>query len=267
MKKWPLVAMENTLFSDVNLDWDARCRLIAETGFDGVYAVPYPLADDEFVRLRRLSEAPVSHGLRLAGVYANLDLAFPADHAVNARVKRLFEKVEGAPRIELSVKCSDPAALPCDVDAGIARYLEPLLAVASRRSIDVALYPHSFYPLETPAHAARLTRLIAHPRLSYLFATSHVYAVSPVDDVARQLTACAGEIMSFNFCGCRRGTPGLRSKSVHLPLDEGDLDLRPLLAALAAGGYQGDVIVQGHGWTGDLPAMLRRCTATYAAWF
>lgn len=265
MKAWPLVAMENTLFSDASLDWDSRCALIAEAGFAGVYAVPYPLSDDAFVRLRRLSDAPSRRGLRLAGVYANLDLALPADDPVNARVTRLFEEVDGAPRIELSVKCSDPTALPCDVDEVIAFYLEPLLTIAERRGIDVVLYPHSFYPLETPAHAAQLVRKIAHPRLSYLFATSHVYAVSEQADVVTQLASCAAEITSFNVCGCRRSAPGPRAKCAHFPLDEGDLEIGPLFNALARGGYRGDVIVQGHGWTGDLPAMLRRCVTTYNA--
>lgn len=258
MNPWSLVAMENTLFSDPSLDWDRRCAMIAEAGFDGIYAVPYPLSDDDFSRLRRLSEAPSQHGLKLAGVYANVDLALPMDHAVNARVTRLVAEVNAASRIELSFKCSDTASLPHDVDAEILHRLESLLTVAERRGIDLALYPHSFYPLETPAHAARLVRRLSHPRLSYLFATSHVYAISEPEDVVTQLAACATEIASFNVSGCRRSAPGLRAKCLHLPLDEGDLPLTPLFEALMAGGYRGDIIVQGHGWTGDLRGMLRR---------
>ncbi len=263
MKRDRLVAMENALFSAGSLDWDRRCAAVAAAGFAGIYAVPYPFIDDEFPRLRRLADAPTRHGLRLAGVYANLDLALPSGHPVNARTTRLFAEMEGAPRIELSVKCSDSAGLPSDVDVAIVRRLEPLLAMAERRGFDVALYPHSFYPLETPAHAARLVRRIAHPRLSYLFATSHVYAVSDPVAVTGQLATCAGEITSFNVCGCRRAAPGPRAKCLHSPLDDGDLPLAPLFDALVAGGYRGDVIVQGHGWTGDLPTMLRRCVAAF----
>ena len=266
MNPWPLVAMENTLFSDPSLDWDARCATIAAAGFAGVYAVPYPLGDDDFPRLRRLDEAPRRHSLRLAGVYTNIDLALSPEHPTNARVARLFAETEGAPLIELSFKCSAPAALPATpaaLDAAIAARLEPLLAIADRRALKVALYPHSFYPLETPAQAARLVRHIKHPRLSYLFATSHVYAVSEPDSVVTQLAACANEITSFNVCGCRRTAPGPRAKCAHFPLDEGKLPLLPLLATLAASSYRGDVIIQGHGWSGDLSVMLRRSVRSF----
>jgi sugar phosphate isomerase/epimerase len=268
MNRWPLIAMENTLCSAPSLDWNARCATIAAAGFDGVYAVPYPLTDEDFPRLHHLAEAPQRHGLRLAGVYTNIDLALPPEHPTNARVTRLFAETEGAPVIELSFKCSSPAALPATpdgLDAAIAARLEPLLTIADRRGLKVALYPHSFYPLETPAHAASLVSRIAHPRLSYLFATSHVYAVSEPASVIAQLTACAGEISSFNICGCSRSAPGPRAKCLHSPLDEGDLDLTPLFSALNNAGHEGDIIVQGHGWSGDLAAMLRRCVAWHAA--
>lgn len=256
-----LVAMENTLFSDPSLAWDDRCALVADIGFDGIYAVPYPLTDDDFPRLHRLAEAPARHGIRLSAVYANLDLALPPEHPTNARVHRLFAETEGAPRIELSIKCGAPAALPVDLDAAIADRLEPLLVIADRRSIDIALYPHSFYPLESPAHAACLVRRFAHPRLSYLFATSHVYAVSPPESVLAQLRACVGEIASFNVCGCRRLGARAPAKCAHFPPDEGDLPLAPLFAALRSGGYAGELIVQGHGWSGDLHAGLVRAVA------
>lgn len=258
----PLIAMENTLFSDPSLDWDGRCAAVAAAGFDGIYAVPYPLNDTEFSRLHSLGETPARHGLRLAAAYANIDLALPPEHPINARTARLIAETEGVPRIELSFKFSDPSSLPptsAELDDIILFRIEPLLRIADQRGIDFALYPHSFYPLETPAHAARLVRRLAHPRCSYLFATSHVYAVSEPASVVAQLAACAHEISSFNVCGSRRIAPGPRAKCAHFPLDEGDLPLGPLFDTLDASGYSGEIIVQGHGWTGDLPAALRRC--------
>ena len=254
---WPLVAMENTLFTDPNLDWPQRCATVAAAGFAGVYATPYPLLDADFHRLRDLAHEPRRHGLFLEAVYASLDLGQPAGAEANARVRRLFAEAEGAPRIELSFKCSESGALPPDVDGEICARLEPLLALAERRGFTVALYPHSFYPLQAPFHAERIVQRMAHPRLSYLFATSHVYAVASAAETASQLLACSSRIASFNVCGCRRPPPP--AKCAHSPLDEGDLPLAPLFWILAAGGYRGSVIVQGHGWNGDLPAMLRRC--------
>ena len=263
-RPWPLIAMENTLFLDPSLGWAERCAAIAEAGFAGVHAVPYPLKDDDFIRLRELGREPARHGLRLTSVYVNIDLALPTESEAHRRVERLFRETEGAPRIELSFKCSDPACLPVQVWDVILSRLEPLLKIAEQRGVDVALYPHSFYPLETPAEAARLVQQVGHPRLSYLFPTNHVFAVQEPSEVASRLAAHASAISSFNVCGCRRATPGPRAKPISLPLDEGDLPLAPIFSALAAGGYSGDVIVQGHLWKDDLPGKLRRSVSFYS---
>jgi len=258
---WPLIAMENTLFGAPALDWDARCAAIAEAGFDGVYATPYPLVSGDLPRLSRLHESPARHGLKLAGVYANLDLSLPSESDAHRLVTHLFETVNGTSRIELSFKRSQPAALPAELETEIGARLEPLLAIASHRGFDVVLYPHSFYPLETPAQTARLVSQLNHPRLKFLFATSHVYALSTFEQVIAQLRECAARIASFNVCGCRRPAPPARC--AHFPPDEGDFAVDPLLAILRDHGYRGDVIVQGHGWSGDGQAMLRRSARWY----
>lgn len=262
-----LVAMENTLFADPALDWDRRCALIAEAGFTGVYAVPYPLTDAELARSRRLGGAPARHGLCLSGIYANIDLALPPTAPWNDRVRRLCEAESGAPRIELSFKCSDPAATPSDLDGAIAARLEPLLDLAERGGFHLALYHHSFYPLETPEAAENIVRRIGHPRLGYVFATSHAYALWPEEAVVASLRACAARIASFNVCGCRRAAPAPPAKCRHFPLDEGELSLGRLWEVLAAGGYNNDVIVQGHGWTGELRAKLLRSVEALARVF
>ena len=255
---WPLVAMENVFFATPALDWPARCAAVAAAGYDGIYAVPYPLSDEDFPRLRRLAEEPRRHGLRLSAVYANVDLALPDAHDANRRTLRLAEETEGAPRFEISFKCSDPRALPVDLDGEICARLEPLLRLAGRRGFDIALYPHSFYPLETVSHARVIVRRLAHPHLKFLFAASHVFAVRSSDDTLAELAAGADEIASCNLCGCRRSGPP-PAKCAHLPLDDGDLDCGVLLRTARVAGYRGEVIIQGHGWPGSAAEYLRRC--------
>ena len=250
--------MENALFADPALDWERRCALVAAAGFAGIYAVPYPLTEAELGRAHGLWTAPAREGLRLAGAYANIDLALPPTAPWNARVARLCQAETGTPRVELSFKCSDPAALPSDLDGAIASRLEPLLPLAEQGGFEIALYHHSFYPLETPEAAGRIVRRVGHRCLSFVFATSHAYAIWPEEEVAAQLRACANQIASFNVCGCRRTAPRPPAKCAHFSPDEGDLDVGSLFAVLREAGYGGDVIVQGHGWTGDLPAQLKR---------
>jgi len=143
-------------------------------------------------------------------------------------------------------------------DDAIVERLEPLLKIATRRGIDVGLYPHSFYTMATPTMAERIVRRLGDPRLGLVFSTSHAYALWSEEQVLEQLREFAPRLMSFNVCGCRRDNPRPPAECRNLPLDEGDVRLAPLFGALRDGGYDGDVIVQGYGWKGDLEAMLRR---------
>lgn len=258
----PLVAMENALFADRSLAWPQRCAAIAAAGFDGVYAVPYPLTDAHWPAVRTLGHAPAQHGLRLAAVYASLDLAFPESAPSSQRLLRLLSEVDGAPRLELSVKCSDPVRAGTVGSAEIVDRLAPLLALAAQRRIAVALYPHSFYPLDEIDAVARLLPAFGSPRPGCVFATSHVYALHTAADTSALLVRHARHIASFNLSGCRRETAVPPARCRHLPLGEGDLDPVPLLRTLAAAGYRGELIVQGHGWTGGIHEHLRR-SATF----
>jgi sugar phosphate isomerase/epimerase len=106
--------------------------------------------------------------------------------------------------------------------------------------------------------AEGLVRRLRHPRLGFVFSTSHAYALWPAERVVAQLRDAAPRMMSFNVCGCRRAEPVPPAPCLNLPLDEGDLDLAGIFEALSAGAYRGDIIVQGYGWRGDIPSLLRR---------
>lgn len=254
-------AMENVFFSQPAIGWEERCARIAAAGFTGVYAVPYPLRDDDFPRLRELAVVPAAHGLRVSAIYANLDLAQPADSPAGRRLRRLFEESTGAPRIELSVKCSDAAHLPPDLESAVCAALEPLLAIADRRGFSVALYPHSFYPLDRLAQVRRVLARLGHPRLGFVFPLSHLFALNPPAEVLAQLAGCAADITNLNVCGCRRAGPA-PAKCAHLPLDEGEMPYAAIQAVLQAARFTGEIILQGHGWPGDIDDFLRRSLQT-----
>jgi sugar phosphate isomerase/epimerase len=254
--------MENAFWSDPSIGWDRRCDIVAGAGFSGIYAVPLPITDAELARVASLGSEPRRAGIRLAGAYACVDLAHPAGSAQDRVLARLFESIVDVPRIEVSFKCSDSTVHFPRPDDAVLERLEPLLAIATRRGIDVGLYPHFLYTLATPAMAERLVRRVGDPHLGVVFSTSHAYAQCSADQVLEQLRSLSGRLMSFNVCGCRRDRLRPPAECRNLPLDEGDLHLGPLFGALRDGNYEGDIIIQGYGWKGDIPAMLRRSIST-----
>jgi hypothetical protein len=107
-------------------------------------------------------------------------------------------------------------------------------------------------------------QLLDHPLLSHAFATSHAYAHFTDEEILQILTRHAPRIKSFNFCGCKRPGPFGSTKTRQYPLYESDLPLEPLLKILADSSYSGDIVVQGHGWEGDITENLRRSKAWYS---
>ncbi len=259
-----VAAMENVYFLRPALSWEQRCAGIAAAGFDHVYAVPYPLRDDDFPRLRNLGDAPSRHGLRVSALYANLDLAEPPHAPGAVRLRRLFEETEGAPRIELSVKCSTPCAWPRPLEDVVRAAVMPLWEIAARRGLALALYPHSFYPLESLAQTRSVLARVGKPGPGFVFPLSHVFAVQPFERALAELAACAAKVASVNVCGCRRLGP-VPSKSQHVPLDEGDAPFASVAAVLRGSGFTSELIVQGHGWGGDPDEYLRRSRAAVRA--
>ncbi|HZZ19729.1 MAG TPA: sugar phosphate isomerase/epimerase [Opitutaceae bacterium] len=253
--------MENTFWSDPSIGWEQRCDMVAAAGFGGIYAVPLPITEAELSRVATLGAAPRRSGIRLAGAYACVDLAHDALSDEDRLVTRLFETIVDVPRIEVSFKCTDAALNPKNPDDAITGRLEPLLAIASRRGIDVGLYHHSFYTMETPTGADRIVRRLSDPRLGLVFCTSHAYALWSADQVLEQLRTFAPRLMSFNVCGCRRDNPRPPAECRNLPLDEGDMHLGPIFGTLRDADYDGDIIIQGYGWKGDLAEMLKRSVA------
>ena len=259
-----LVAMENAFFDAEPLyTWEMRCAAIAEAGFDGVYVVPWPLTDDCFNGyLRDITSAPAAHGLSMSTFFANIDFAVPAS---SKRARRVLEEVTGFRRLELSFKCSAPDLAPADPIDATRRELEALLPLADAARVELCLYHHTFYPIYHPDQCAHLVSLIRHPLLSYAFATSHAYAHFNEAEISILLTRHAPHIRSFNFCGCKRPGSFGTTKTKQYPLYESDLPLAPLLKILKDSNYSGDIVVQGHGWQGNITDNLRGSKAWYSA--
>ena len=257
-----LVAMENAFYDAEPLyTWEQRCAAIAEAGFDGVYVVPWPLTEDCFKGyLRDITSAPASHGLTMSTFFANIDFSDPTS---SVRTQRVLEEVEGFTRLELSLKCSDPTQTPSDPIGAARKEIEALLPLAEARHVEICLYHHTFYPIYHPDQCTRLMDMFAHPLLSHAFATSHAYAHFSDEEILQILTRHAPRITSFNFCGCKRPGPFGSTKTKQYPLYETDLPLEPLLQILSDSDYTGDIVVQGHGWMGNITENLGRSKAWY----
>jgi sugar phosphate isomerase/epimerase len=263
-----LFAMDTSFHTSLGCyDFDARCEITAELGYDGTY-LTYSLRDAVRQDLEKLTTVRSRFGIEVAGLWLAVDLSRDANPRESVAVAEdVLNRIEGATRIELclryrdgSVAVSDPAG-----DDHAARVLDGLLGVAEKRGLDLLLYPHCNDWLEKFADALRLCGKVDHPRLGCVFCGFHWYFRDEVDlrRLHDQLQQAGPRLRSVNLNGSSKpGGPG--SRPTIEPLDRGDLDNFALLTLLhdagyaGYAGYAGWIGVQGYSVGGDVYAHLRR---------
>lgn len=240
-------------------EFDARCEMLKELGYDATYLTAWSQAawDD----VPRLAGVKAKHGLDVAGVYATLDITAKE----NDKILRLVEGLEGCTQIELSLRAGDKTLALSDPagDAAAIRWLNQLLPIAERRGIHIALYPHITFWLERLEDAGRLCRQLNHPNLHTVFPSFHWYAVDGTKLAAR-LAVAKPFLNSVNLCGSRRtGKKDGGLPATIEPLDEGDLDNFAVLGLLRQNGYTGPIGFQGYSVGGDVYGKLKRTLAAF----
>jgi sugar phosphate isomerase/epimerase len=159
-------AMDTNFYNSLGAyDFDARCEMLRELGYDATYLTLW--SDAAWEDVPRLSTVKERYGLDVAAVYATLDIADHPDDEENGRIVDLVATIEGCDIIELSMRSSDPNVSKSDPagDVAASRWLGTLLDIAERRGKTLALYPHLNFWMERIEDAVRLCRTIDHPNL------------------------------------------------------------------------------------------------------
>ena len=218
----------------------AQCEMMAELGYQGITVSAW---SKELAQLPRVKP---DYGLDVAGIY----LIYRA--GLEAFVTEIFETVEGCTTIELALHSGDRAT---DADR---RMIELLLPICERRGIDIALYPHVRYGMQTTSEAAALCRQFDHPRLGIVFNGYHWFATQE-QALEQRLDAIWPWLRKVNLAGCRMSPLGWGGVATIEPLDEGEMDNFVLLGALARRNYAGRFGVLGwESMGGDVYGNLRR---------
>ena len=260
---YALYAMDTSFYTPLGAyDFDARCTMLADLGYGATYLTLW--SEEAWQDVPRLASVKERYGLDVAAVYVTLDIAGAIDHAGNNRILRLLQTLDGCQTVEITMVSGDTTVHPSDPagDPAATTWLRQLLAVAERRDITLALYPHITRWLERSEDAVRLCRAIDHPLLRAVFCGFHWYAVDGTHLPAR-LEEAAPYLHLVNICGSRRTVSGNGPMATIEPLDEGDLDNFAMLGLLREVGYRGLVGVQGYSVGGDVYAKLKRSLTAF----
>ncbi|WP_171109498.1 MULTISPECIES: sugar phosphate isomerase/epimerase family protein [Streptomyces] len=243
--------------ADLRLD-DALV-LLADLGYDGVgltldHMHLDPLAPDLPARTRRVAQ-------RLGALGLTATVETGARYVLDPRRKHgpsLLDPDPGdrARRVDLLLRAVRVAAdlgahavhcfsgtLPPGTDEDtawkrLADSLTPVLDAATAAGVPLAVEPEPGHLLATLADFHRLRRTLGDPDLLGLtLDIGHCQCLEPLPP-ADCVRAAAPWLRHVQIEDMRRGV------HEHLPFGEGEIDFPPVLAALAATGYQGLTVVE-----------------------
>ncbi|MBC7274538.1 MAG: sugar phosphate isomerase/epimerase [Streptomyces sp.] len=270
-----------------DLRLDDALALLADLGYDGVgltldHMHLDPLAPDAAARTRQVAHRLAALGLGVTvetGARYVLDprrkhgpsLLDPDPDARARRVDLLIRAVRiGADLGAHAVHCFSgitPAGTDDDTAwKRLAESLTPVLDAATTAGIPLAVEPEPGHLLANLADFHRLRTALGDPsQLGLTLDIGHCQCLEPLPP-ADCVRAVAPWLRHVQIEDMRRGV------HEHLPFGEGEIDFPPVLAALAATGYQGLTVVElpRHSHAGPHQAglslpFLRRAAASATA--
>ena len=223
----------------------AQCEMLAETGYAGLTMSAWSS------ELKKLPQVKERWGLDVGAVYL---IYRPG---LEDFVTNIFESIEGCSSIELALHSGDT------VQEADIRMIERVLPICERRGIDIALYPHVRYGMQTTSEAVALCQRFNHPRLGIVFNGYHWYATQE-KSLEKRLDAVWPWLRQVNLAGCRLSPLGWGQAATIEPLDEGEMDNFVLLGALERRGFQGRFGVLGwESMGGDVYGNLQRSIGAF----
>jgi sugar phosphate isomerase/epimerase len=230
---------------------DEQTALVHELGFDGL---AWDL--DRLPEVRRACEA---RGGDLYAAYGVVDLGVGVAERL-LPLRAAMQALAGGPgMLWVALRREGMARDPAGDDAAV-KVLEALLVDADVTGVELALYPHHGFWLETAEDAQRLCARIGHERLGICFNLCHFLRTGR-QPLAPLLESCRARLFAVTVNGA--DVEGRDWPALIRPLGEGNFDLRGFLAELAAVGFDGPIGLQGFG-IGQPPR--EHLAASMAAW-
>ncbi|MFK3768381.1 sugar phosphate isomerase/epimerase family protein [Pseudomonas putida] len=222
-----------------------QCEMLASLGYQGITVSSWSS------ELRDLPKVKREWGLDVGAIYAIYR------QGLEARLINLFETLEGCSSVELALHSGDRVQ---DQDL---RMLDQLLPICERRGIQIALYPHIRYGMQTTQEAVDLCERFDHPNLGIVFNGYHWYACQE-GALEQRLDAVMPWLRQVNIAGCRLSPLGWGGAATIEPLDEGEMDNFVLLGALERRGYEGRYGFLGwESMGGDVHGNLQRSLTAF----
>jgi len=219
---------------------DSQCEMLAEAGYQGITVSAWSQ------ELSLLPKVTARWGIDVASIYL---IYRPG---LENFVTNIFDSVEGVSRIELALHSGTK------VEDADRHMLAQLLPICEQRGIEIALYPHIRYGMQSTSEAVMLCREFQHDKLGIVFNGYHWFVMQE-KRLEQRLDAVWPWIKQVNLAGCSLSPLGWGGVATIEPLDSGEMDNFVLLGSLKRRSYEGRIGVLGwEGMGGDVYGNLVR---------
>ncbi|MEI6809757.1 MAG: sugar phosphate isomerase/epimerase family protein [bacterium] len=228
--------------------------LLKDLGYAGFSWVPSGSMKAEL-------DAAHSRGLKIFAVYTGSRLKNDKFQNDQATLIASLKDTETAVWLTVqsdSFKKSDEAGDLLAVPA-----LQTMADNAASNSVRIALYPHTGFWVESVQDAIRIARKVNRPNFGVTFNLCHCLMVGDEAKIPELLTQAGKHLFLVTIDGADKDAGGTNWDRLIRPLDEGSMDLLPILKKLREIGYSGPIGLQGYGV--KVPP-LENLTRSWKAW-
>ncbi len=189
---------------------------------------------------RELGYAPMAYMY----VVVKVDEEPPYDPKVKDQMKRL-----AGPNAIVWPMVQGNRATPKETDAKAAAVLTELADMAAEYKLNVAVYPHAGYYLDTASEAYRVVKQVDRKNLGVTLTLCHDLMAGNGDQLLKMVEEIAPRLTIVTINGADNKKPGQKMGWDRLiqPLGRGDYDVYALLKKLKSLGYDGPIGLQCYG--------------------
>lgn len=233
----PFFAFDNGLMDQAHQSLAAKAQTLAKLGYDGIGWRPG--------QVRAMRAELEQRGLRLFTLYTGLRLE-AKEAPWDPRLPQILPQLRGAGTViwltvtSRSFSPSDPAG-----DPAATLLIRSLAAIADAQGLQVALYPHHGFWIQTTEDALRVATKVDRPNVGVSFNLCHCLRAGNGPRIPEILQRAAPRLFLVSINGADR--QGNDWERLIQPLDRGDLDLLPLLRQLQELRYQEPIGLQCYG--------------------
>ncbi len=230
---------------------EKQARILKQLGAEGI---SYNLTTKE--ALAHWQRAFKDAGLKIYGLYAHTWVDQPEPQRYQAELREAIQILKGSDTvIWMTLRSRENKREGLDAQA--VENVRQVAAWAAEAGLDVAIYPHAGFYVETAEDALRISRQTNLPNVGASFNLCHDLIKGNADRLDEVIAKTAPHCRLISINGADMPTKHT------LRLDQGTLDLTALLNKIRAAGYDGPVGLQCYSIPGDNEENLK---ASIAAW-